>query len=82
MKIILIKIINKKFIDAIDCVKKYFNEASVINKLLELEINGINLSRLISNPIQHPNHELDEIEIKLLKIKINKKNILFELIKK
>lgn len=69
----LIKIVNKKFKDAIDCVRKYFNEASVENKLLELEIRGIKLKRLISNPIQHPNQEFDEIEIKVLKNKIKKK---------
>lgn len=79
IEVILIKIANKKLIDAIDCVKKYFNDASFDNKLLELEIKGINLRRLISNPIQQPNHELEEIEIKVLKNKINKKNILLEL---
>lgn len=75
----LIKIEKRKFNDAIDCVRKYFNEASVENKLLELEIRGIKLKRLISNPIQHPNQELDEMEIKVLKNKINRKNILLEL---
>lgn len=47
--------------------------------LLELEIKGINLRRLISNPIQQPNQELDEIEIKVLKNRVKIKNILFEL---
>lgn len=78
----LIKIANKKLIDAIACVKKYFKEASEVKRLLEFEIRGINLNKLISNPIQHPIHELEEIEIKVLKIKINMKNILFEFIKK
>lgn len=73
---------NKKLIEAIDWVKKYFNEASDTNKFFELEIKGINLNKLISNPIQHPNHELEEIEIKVLKNKINKKNILLEFILK
>lgn len=77
--IILIKIINNKLIEAIDWVKKYFKEASEDKRLFTLEIRGINLSKLISNPIQHPNQELDEIEIKVLKNKINKKNILLEL---
>lgn len=81
-KIIFNKIENKKLIDAIDCVKKYFNEASVANKLFELEIKGINLSKLISNPIQHPNQELDEIAIKVLLIKIKKKNIFEEFLEK
>ena len=78
----MIKIVNKKLIEAIDWVKKYFKEASVVSKLLELVIRGINLKRLISNPIQQPNHELEEIEINVLKNKINRKNILLELIKK
>lgn len=65
--------------DAIVWVKKYFNDASVEIRLFELEIRGINLRRLISNPIQQPNQELDEIVIKVLKINIKKKNILDEL---
>lgn len=79
---IFIKIINKKLIDAIDWIRKYFKEASEANKFFELEIRGINLNKLISNPIQHPNHEFEEIEINVLKHRINMKNILFELIKK
>lgn len=68
----------KKLIDAIDWVKKYFKEVSELSKLFVLEIRGINLSKLISNPIQHPNQELEEIEIKVLKNKIKIKNILLE----
>lgn len=82
IKINIIKIVNKKLIEAIVWVRKYFNEASDANKLFELEMRGINLRRLISNPIQQPNHVLDEIEINVLKNKINKKNILLELNKK
>lgn len=79
MRINLIRIENRKLIEAIDWVKKYFNEASEAKRLLELEIRGINLNKLISKPIQQPNHELEEIEIKVLIISINKKNILLEL---
>lgn len=76
---IIFKIIeNKKLIEAIDWVKKYFNAASVLSKFFVFEIRGINLNKLISSPIQHPNHELDEIEIKVLKNNIKKKNILLE----
>lgn len=78
-KIILIKIEKRKLIEAIAWIKKYFNAASEDNKFLELEIKGINLIKLISNPIQHPNQELEEIVIKVLKKRIKKKNILFEL---
>lgn len=66
-KIIFIRIKKIKLIEAIDWVKKYFKEASLDNKFLELEIKGINLKRLISKPIQHPNHELAEIVINVLK---------------
>lgn len=75
------KIVNKKLIEAIDWVKKYFKAASEFNKLLELEIKGINLNKLISNPIQHPIQEVEVIVIKVLKIKIKKKNILLVFIK-
>lgn len=79
LDIIILKIIqNKKLIEAIDWVKKYFKDASEDIKLLDLEIRGINLIKLISKPIQAPNHELDEIEIKVLDMRINMKNILFE----
>lgn len=77
---IFIKIINKKLIEASDWIRKYFKDASEENKFLELEIRGIKLNKLISNPIQHPNHELEEIEIIVLKNKINIKNILLEFI--
>lgn len=72
------KIENKKLIEAIVWIKKYLREASELSILFELEIRGINLKRLISNPIQQPNQELDEIEIKVLKNKIKIKNILLE----
>lgn len=78
-KIKLIKIENKKLIEAIDWVRKYFIEASEESKLLGDEIRGINLNKLISKPIQQPNQELDEIEINVLKKTVKKKNILFEL---
>lgn len=71
---------NKKLIEAIDWIKKYFKHISATNKLLDLEMMEINLNKLISRPIQHPNHELEEIEIIVLKNKIKIKNILFELI--
>lgn len=82
-KKIIFKIIeNKKFTDAIDWARKYFNDASEDIILFWLEIRGINLKRLISKPIQHPNQEFEEIVIKVLKNNMNKKNILFELIEK
>lgn len=79
---ILIKIINKKLIEASDWTMKYFKDASEENKFFVFEIRGINLNKLISNPIQQPNHELEEMEINVLKNKINIKNILLEFIKK
>lgn len=80
--IIFNKIENKKLIEAIDWIKKYFKEASEERRLFKLEIKGINLSKLISNPIQQPIQELEEIEIIVLKNKIKKKNILLEFIRK
>lgn len=78
--IILIIIINNKFIEAIDWIKKYFKEASEERRLLDWEIKGINLNKLISKPIQHPNQELEEIEINVLLIRVKKKNILLKLL--
>lgn len=79
IKNIFNKIQNKKLIDAMDWVRKYFKDASEANKFWGVEIKGINLSKLISNPIQQPNQEFDEIEINVLKNKIKIKNILFQL---
>lgn len=65
-KIILSRIMKIKLTEAIDWVRKYFKEASDVNKLLDWEMMGINLNKLISKPIQHPIHEFDEMEIKVL----------------
>ena len=64
--------------EAIDWVRKYFKEASEFSKLLGDETKGMKLNKLISKPLQQPNQDLEEIEIKVLKNKINKKNILLE----
>lgn len=56
--------------EAIDWIRKYLREASEEIILLGDEIKGMNLNRLISNPIQHPNQEFDEMEINVLKIKM------------
>jgi len=76
-KIIIKRIKNRKLIEAIDWIKKYFNDASEEKRLLEFEIKGINLNKLISKPIQHPNQEFDEIVNNVLKNK-KKKNSIFE----
>lgn len=62
-------------------VKKYFNEASVDKELFVLIIRGINDNKLISNPIQAPTQELDEIEIKEPIISVNKNNIFDKFLK-
>lgn len=66
---------NKSNEDAKACVKKYLREASVDIRLFKSIIRGIKDSKLISNPIQTPNHEFEEIVIKVPKnivnIKIN-----------
>jgi len=76
----IIKIMaNNKIDEAKAWVKKYFNLLSdVIRFFLPSFIKGINESKLISNPIQAPNQELEEIVIKVPEINIIRK-ILFEI---
>lgn len=64
--------LNKKIAEAKAWVKKYFKEASVDSKLFVSIIKGINDNKLISNPIQAPNQELEEIEINVPLIKVVK----------
>lgn len=64
---------NKRIEEAKACVKKYFNEASEDIKLFKSIIRGIKDNKLISNPIQTPNQEFDEIAIKVPKNIENKK---------
>lgn len=72
---------NNKTADAKAWVRKYFNEASVDIKLLLSLIKGIKDNKLISKPIQAPNHELEETVIIVPIIKIKKNKILDELLK-
>lgn len=67
---------NRRAVEAKACVKKYFNEDSVDINLPSL-IRGIKDNKLISKPIQVPNHELDEIEITVPMTRILK-NIVFD----
>lgn len=64
---------NNNTLDAIACVKKYFNEASEDFKLLISFIKGINDNKLISSPIHAPSQEFDETAIidPNIKVKIN-----------
>lgn len=68
---------NKRRDEANAWIRKYFKEASVDIKLFCSIIRGINDNKLISSPIHTPNQELDEIVIKVPKIKVNK-NISFD----
>jgi hypothetical protein len=45
-----------------------------------LDISGMKDNKLISNPIQAPSHELDEIEIKIPLTKFTDSRILLELL--
>ena len=74
---------NNKTVDAIAWIKKYFNEASVDIRLFLLLslIKGIKDNKLISNPIQAPNQEFDEIVIIVPVIKIIRNKIFAELLK-
>lgn len=69
-------ILNKNDVEAKAWTRKYFIADSEENKFLELEIRGTNLIKLISRPIHVPNHEDDEIEIKVPEINVVKKIIL------
>ena len=53
---------------------KYFKDASDEEELQDEVIKGIKDNKLISSPIHTVNQELAEIEIKVLKITIKKKN--------
>lgn len=59
---------------------KYFKEASVVKIFSCEDISGIKDIRLISNPIQAPSQELDEIEIKIPPIKVVDRRILVGLL--
>lgn len=64
--------LKRKIAEARAWVKKYFKDASVESKLFVSIIKGIKDNKLISNPIQAPNQELEEIEIKVPLIKVVK----------
>lgn len=49
---------------------KYFREASVVKMFSCEDMSGINFVRFISNPIQAPSQELDEIESKISPIRV------------
>ena len=82
IKIKIKTIENRKLTDAILWIKKYFIALSEENNLTQFNgiIWGIKERRLISNPIQHPIHELAEIANIVLIIKVVKNNILVEFI--
>lgn len=56
--IIIIITANKRILDAIACVRKYFKEASEDFKLLLSLIRGMKANKLISRPIHTLSHEL------------------------
>ena len=84
LKINILRIMeNKRMEEAKAWIKKYFKLLSeVVKFFLPSFIRGINESKLISNPIQALNQELEEIVIKELQINIMKKILKFFLIKK
>lgn len=73
--------VNNKIAEAKAWIKKYFNEASEDIKFLLSDIRGIKDNKLISKPIQAPNHEFDEIVISVPMIKVARNNILDEFLK-
>lgn len=66
---------NNKVLEAKAWVKKYFNEASELNKLFVFIDRGIKERRLISNPIQILNHE-EELILIIVPIINDKKKII------
>jgi hypothetical protein len=67
---------NNRIDEAKAWVKKYFKEASEENKLFVLIIKGIKDNKLISRPIQAPNHEEEETVNKVPLINVIKNNLL------
>lgn len=67
---------NNKIEEARAWVRKYFNLASDVNKLLEFIHKGMKDKRLISSPIQTLSQEEDEMLIIVPAIKEDKNNIL------
>ena len=55
-------------------IRKYFRADSDKNEFGLVVIRGINDIRFISNPIQAPNQEEEEIEIRVPEINVKKKN--------
>jgi hypothetical protein len=64
--------------EANTCTIKYFSEASVLYIFLTLDIRGINDIKLISRPIQAPNHELEDTDTSTPPTKVISKRILVE----
>lgn len=61
---------NNKVAEAKAWVRKYFSDASLENKFRDVDIKGIKDNRLISRPIQAPNHEFADTVIKVPLIKV------------
>jgi len=64
--------------EARTCTMKYFSDASVLYMFLTLDIRGINDIRLISRPIQAPNHELEDTDTNTPPTRVISKRILVE----
>ena len=67
---------NNNTLEAIACVRKYFNDASEENKLFNFIVKGMKDNKLISNPIQTLNHDEELILIIVPKNNVDKNNIL------
>jgi len=61
--------------EASTCTIIYFNEASVFDMFLMLDIRRINDIRLISRPIHAPSHELEDTDINTPPTKVSNKII-------
>lgn len=63
--VIIIMIENRRIVDAIACVMKYFNDDSVDKIFFCLENRGMIDNKLISRPNHIPIHEYDEMAVKV-----------------
>jgi len=59
-------------------VSHYFGEASVLYMFLTLDIKGMNDIRLISRPIDAPNHELEDTDSNTPPARVISKRIFVE----
>ena len=79
-KIVFMITRNSNIDEASAWIRKYFSEASLVNIFFVVDIRGIKDSKLISKPVHTPNHELDEIEMRVPPTRVSSRRIFVELL--